>query len=82
VKKSRQTTFMVKCQGAVIAHISSYNSIELEHGQLLHSASRAADSLGYDCYEQLERQRGVPCEMLTVEALPSRIQETEDESTH
>ncbi len=71
MKKSRQTTFMVKCHGDVIAHVDSYYSIELEPKELLHSASIAADSLGYDCYTKLERQRGVPCEMLTVKALHS-----------
>lgn len=68
MKKSRQTTFAVKCHGDVIAHMSSYYSIELEPKELLHNASQAADALGYD---KLKRQRGYPCEMLTVEALPS-----------
>lgn len=71
MKKPRQTTFMVKCGGEVIAHVDSYYSIELEHGQLLHNASKAADKLGYVCYDKLKQQQGVPCEMLTVEALDS-----------
>lgn len=71
MEKSRQTTFAVRCHGNVIAHLSSYYSIELEHSELLHNASRAADALGFDCYEKLRSQRGYPCEMLTVEALHS-----------
>lgn len=70
-KKSRQTTFQVMCKGHVIAQIDSYYSIELEHGELLHNASRAAANLGFGCLDVLENQRGVACEQLTVKALDS-----------
>jgi len=69
MKKPRQTTFAVKCNGEVIAHVDSYYSIELEHGELLYNASRAAAKAGYDCFDKLRQRRGVACEMLTVEAL-------------
>lgn len=71
MKKTRMTTFVVKCGGDVITHVNSYYSIELEHEQLLHNASRAASKLGFDCYERLQHQSGVPCDRLTVEALDS-----------
>jgi len=68
-KGQRQTTFAVKCRGDVIAHVDSYYSKELEYGLLLHSASVAADKLGYICLDTMKHQRGAACEMMTVEAL-------------
>jgi len=72
-KGLRQTTFAVRCRGDVIAHVNSYYSKEQEYGQLLHSASMAADKLGYICLDKMKDQRGVACEMMTVEALDAPV---------
>lgn len=69
MRKPRQTTYEIRCNDHAIAYIDSYYSKELEHSALLHNASRAAAKLGYDCFNILEDQRGVACEMLTVTAL-------------
>jgi len=68
VKKPRQTTYEVRCKGYVIAHIDSYYSIELEHGELLYNASKKVAGFGYNCFNVLENQHGVACEKLTVTA--------------
>ena len=62
----RKTRFEVRCRGVVIGFIDSYYSIEQEHGELLHTASKGAGSAGFDCMNKLNQQRGVPCEELTV----------------
>lgn len=71
MKKTRMTTFVVKCGGDVITHVNSYYSLELEPEQLLHNVCKAASRLGFDCYERLQQQNGMPCHRLTIEALDS-----------
>ncbi len=72
MNNTRETTYEVRCHGHVIAHVDSYYSKEFEHDKLLHSASIAADTLNYKCFNILEFQRGVACEMLTVTALDNK----------
>lgn len=73
MEKTRMTTFVVKCSGDVITHVNSYYSLELElePEHLLRNACKAAERLGFDCYERLQERHGVPCDRLTIEALDS-----------
>lgn len=71
MERTRMTTFVVKCGEDVITHVNSYYSLELEPEQLLHNAAKAAQRLGFDCYEKLQHQHGVPCSMLSIEVLDS-----------
>ena len=63
---NRKTRFAVRCKGTIIGHVDSYNSIELEHEALLHTASKAAGEGGFDCMNKWNNQNGVACEELTV----------------
>lgn len=71
LKQKRQTWYAIKCSGHVVGVVASYYSMEKEPGDLLLSASKALHLTGHDCLVKRERQRGVPCEELTVEALLS-----------
>ena len=71
MKKPRQTWYAILCRGRVCGVMASYNSIELEPGQVLHSATVVMARTGQNCLQKFVLQDGVPCENLTVEALLS-----------
>ncbi len=65
MKANRKTRFEVRCRGTIIGYVDSYASIELEHEQLLHTASRAASGGGFCCMEVWNKKEGA-CKKLSV----------------
>jgi len=66
MKANRKTRFAARCRGTIIGYVDSYNSIELEHEQLLSTASRTAGKGGFCCLEVWRQKDGKACEKLSV----------------
>lgn len=65
MNENRMTRFAVRCRGTIIGYVDSYYSIELEHDQLLGTASKAAGEGGFCCLDVWKQKDGVPCEQLS-----------------